>query len=90
MATIKLPKADVVIVGMGAAGGVGALPLAKAGMKVIGLEAGPRLDQRAYPSDETGSGTWTSIWIDDERTWWHVDSLQLSELALRPVDVQGT
>src|SRR6266566_152974 len=35
-------KADVVIVGVGAAGGVLAAELGKAGMKVIGLERGPR------------------------------------------------
>jgi len=35
-------KADVVIVGVGAAGGILAAELAKAGMKVIGLERGPR------------------------------------------------
>jgi gluconate 2-dehydrogenase alpha chain len=52
MATIRLKKTDVVVIGLGAAGGVGVLPLAKAGLKVIGLEAGPNLDLRAYPSDE--------------------------------------
>jgi gluconate 2-dehydrogenase alpha chain len=36
-------KADVVIVGIGAAGSILAAELAKAGMKVIGLERGPRL-----------------------------------------------
>ena len=36
-------KADVVIVGVGAAGGILAAELGKAGMKVIGLERGPRL-----------------------------------------------
>src|SRR6201987_4278354 len=36
-------KTDVVIVGVGAAGGIIAAELAKAGMKVIGLERGPRL-----------------------------------------------
>ena len=35
-------KTDVVIVGVGAAGGILAAELAKAGMKVIGLERGPR------------------------------------------------
>src|SRR5258708_28114862 len=35
-------RTDVVIVGMGAAGGILAAELAKAGMKVIGLERGPR------------------------------------------------
>ena len=36
-------KADVVIVGMGAAGAIMAAELGKAGMKVVGLERGPRL-----------------------------------------------
>lgn len=47
-----LPAADVVIVGMGAAGGVAALPLAEAGLKVIGLEAGGWLDPRDFAPDE--------------------------------------
>ena len=36
-------KTDAVIVGVGAAGGIVAAELGKAGMKVIGLERGPRL-----------------------------------------------
>ena len=36
-------RADVVIVGVGGAGGILAAELSKAGMKVIGLERGPRL-----------------------------------------------
>ena len=36
-------KTDVVIVGMGAVGGILAAELGKAGMKVIGMERGPRL-----------------------------------------------
>jgi gluconate 2-dehydrogenase alpha chain len=36
-------KSDVVMVGVGAAGGILAAELGKAGMKVIGLERGPRL-----------------------------------------------
>ena len=39
MAT-NLKKTDVVIIGMGATGGVAALPLTQAGLEVIGLEAG--------------------------------------------------
>jgi len=46
-------KADVVIVGVGAAGGVLAAELGKAGMKVIGLERGPRLRTQDFaPQDE--------------------------------------
>src|SRR5262247_3019644 len=36
-------KTDAVIVGMGAVGGIIAAELGKAGMKVVGLERGPRL-----------------------------------------------
>ncbi len=51
MAT-RLKETDVVIVGMGAAGGVAALPLAQAGLSVIGLEAGTRLTRRDFAPDE--------------------------------------
>jgi gluconate 2-dehydrogenase alpha chain len=46
-------KTDGVIVGVGAAGAVIAAELAKAGMKVIGLERGPRLSTADFrPPDE--------------------------------------
>jgi gluconate 2-dehydrogenase alpha chain len=46
-------KTDVVIVGMGAVGGIVAAELGKAGMKVIGLERGPRLTTADFnPHDE--------------------------------------
>ena len=51
MAT-DLKKTDVVIVGLGAAGGVAALPLAQAGLQVIGLEAGTWLTPRDFAPDE--------------------------------------
>jgi gluconate 2-dehydrogenase alpha chain len=41
-------KTDVVIVGVGAAGGILAAELARAGMKVIGLERGPRLTTQDF------------------------------------------
>jgi gluconate 2-dehydrogenase alpha chain len=51
MAT-RLKDTDVVIVGLGAAGGVAALPLAQAGLEVIGLEAGSWLTRKDFAPDE--------------------------------------
>ena len=48
----RLREADVVIVGMGAVGGVAALPLAEAGLDVVGLEAGTWLSRRDFIPDE--------------------------------------
>jgi gluconate 2-dehydrogenase alpha chain len=48
----QLKGADVVIVGLGAAGGIAALPLAEAGLDVVGLEAGTRLTRRDFAPDE--------------------------------------
>src|SRR5437588_1606510 len=45
-------KTDVVIVGAGAAGGILAAELGKAGMKVIGLERGPRLATKDFESHD--------------------------------------
>jgi len=51
MAT-TLKGTDVVIIGLGAAGGIAALPLAEAGVQVIGLEAGTWLTRRDFAPDE--------------------------------------
>jgi gluconate 2-dehydrogenase alpha chain len=51
MAT-TLKKTNVVIVGLGAAGGVACLPLAQAGIDVIGLDSGPRLKIQDMAPDE--------------------------------------
>lgn len=56
----RLAPCDVIIVGMGAAGGVAALPLCEAGLKVIGLEAGGWLSPRDFAPDELRNG---------ERNW---------------------
>lgn len=48
----NLKKTDVVIVGMGASGGVAALPLAQAGLNVIGIEAGNWMSGTDFPPDE--------------------------------------
>jgi gluconate 2-dehydrogenase alpha chain len=49
---IDLKKTDVVIVGLGAVGGVAALPLARAGLEVVGIEAGSWLTPRDFAPDE--------------------------------------
>jgi gluconate 2-dehydrogenase alpha chain len=51
MAT-TLKKTDVVVVGLGAAGGVAVLPLTQAGLDVTALEAGEWLDTRDMSPDE--------------------------------------
>ena len=48
----RLPGTDVVIVGLGAAGGVAALPLAESGLSVVCLEAGSRLTRKDFAPDE--------------------------------------
>ena len=49
---VELAKTDVVVVGLGAVGGVAVLPLANAGLEVIGLEAGGWLHARDHVPDE--------------------------------------
>jgi gluconate 2-dehydrogenase alpha chain len=54
----SLSETDVVIIGMGAVGGVVADVLTEAGLKVVGLEAGPRLEKTDFIKrfDEIGEG----------------------------------
>lgn len=49
---IKLRETDVVVVGLGAAGGVAVLPLVQAGLEVVGLEAGTWLTRKDFAPDE--------------------------------------
>jgi len=49
---ISLKPVDVAVIGLGAAGGVAVLPLARAGLKVAGLEAGTWMDPRRFKPDE--------------------------------------
>ena len=49
---VDLKSTDVVIVGLGAAGGLAALPLAQAGLEVVGLEAGTWLRADDFAPDE--------------------------------------
>ena len=52
MRSVERAPADVVVVGLGAAGGLAAARLAQAGMRVVGLEAGGRLGAGDYFHDE--------------------------------------
>jgi len=51
MAT-RLKETEVVIIGLGAAGGVAALPIAQAGIDIVALEAGTWLTKRDFSPDE--------------------------------------
>ena len=51
MAT-RLKDTGVVVVGLGAVGGVAVLPLAQAGIEVVALEAGTWLSKRDFAPDE--------------------------------------
>ena len=49
---INLKPVDVAVIGLGAAGGVAVLPLARAGLKVVGIEAGTWMDPHTFKPDE--------------------------------------
>src|SRR5262245_48876105 len=51
MAT-RQPDTDIVVIGLGAAGGVAVLPLAQGGLQVVGIEAGNVLTRRDFAPDE--------------------------------------
>ena len=50
--TTRLDPTDVVVIGLGGAGGVAVEPLTAAGLNVVGLEAGTRLSPRDFAPDE--------------------------------------
>ena len=49
---VELPKTDVAVIGLGAAGGVAVLPLTEAGLEVVGIEAGRWQSARDHAPDE--------------------------------------
>lgn len=55
----SLPKTDVVIVGMGAAGGMASHSLTMAGLNVVGLEAGPRWTLEDFFADFDELESWS-------------------------------
>ncbi len=48
---INLKPVDVAVIGLGAAGGVAVLPLARAGLKIAGIEAGTWMDPHLPPDE---------------------------------------
>ena len=56
--TITLKATQVVVIGLGAAGGTAVMPLAQAGLDVVGLEAGPRYTTADYATDEIRQSNW--------------------------------
>ena len=54
MAT-RLKSTEVVVVGLGAAGGIAAYVLARAGIDMVGIEAGPRLTLRDFAPNKVRS-----------------------------------
>ncbi len=50
--TVTLAATDVAVIGLGGVGGVAVLPLAEAGMDVVGLEAGTWLSPSDFAPDE--------------------------------------
>ena len=49
---MRRSPADVVVIGLGAAGAIAALRFAEAGLRVVALEAGPRLGRHDFTFDE--------------------------------------
>ena len=77
---INLKPVDVVVIGLGAAGGVAVLPLARAGLKVAALEAGTWLDPHSFRPDEINNNLrgWPSSVQKANR---EVPTVRLSELS---------
>jgi gluconate 2-dehydrogenase alpha chain len=78
---VRETKTDVVIIGMGAAGGIASYVLTKAGLDVVGIEAGPRWTKKDYVKqfDELGTAAAFRNKLGDpkfnrETPTWRVDA----------------
>jgi gluconate 2-dehydrogenase alpha chain len=78
------PRADVVVVGLGAAGGLAAAQLALAGLRVVGLEAGGRYEAEQFTVDELANDR--REWLVRGKTAQEIPTVRAnrSEVARRP------
>ena len=85
----KLTEADVVVVGLGAAGGTAVWPLAQSGMRIIGIEAGPRVTEADYPFDEVRNDI--RDWMGRFKANLEVPTARLDDtkVATRPLGATG-
>jgi gluconate 2-dehydrogenase alpha chain len=78
-------EADVVIVGLGAAGGIAAHVLTRAGLDVVALEAGPRLYASQMTMDEVrndGRGWMSEPKSRGEVPTWRLDGSRVTEMLM--------
>ena len=73
------PAADVVLVGLGGAGGIAAHVLTRAGLDVVALEAGPRLEPASMTADELRNDI--RSWLCDPKSRDEVPTLRPGESA---------
>jgi len=83
MAT-TLKKTNVVIIGLGAAGGVACLPLARAGLEVIGLEAGNWLSTKDMAPDRTNGAYLQKTTLPYEDNYLDLDPTMKDPLGDNP------
>src|SRR6266404_2164350 len=89
-------KTDVVIIGIGAAGGIAAYVLAKAGLNVVGIEAGGRLTGRDEQLNELAESGHYNIFgrpkANQEIPTWRPDESMptiLASAGLRPTPMMN-
>src|SRR3954454_25156730 len=78
-------ETDVVIVGLGAAGGIAAHVLTRAGLDVVALEAGPRLDPGSMSLDEIRNDA--RSWMSEPKSrgelpTWRLDGAQVTDMLM--------
>ena len=81
-------EADVALIGLGAAGGIAAQVLADAGLEVVALEAGPRIDPSSSTFDELRNDV--RNWMSDAKAklevpTWRFDASQQAGPAPWPM-----